>query len=406
MQQTEKITAKPNYYLPLLLLFILADIICDNYIFGSFSNDSSTQQLCFFIGLSFLQIVASPIQAGFSDFYCRKKSLVVSLSFSLFALILVFIYNKKILFYFPVLILLTFIKGAFGNTIPLAWAGIADMQERNFRFSFGLSTSSYAVGYLVLIFVNKFLTVLESNFMIILLFIILIYFCIKHFRDIRDEKDANYHANENLEKLSKFLPFALLKNETKQIIEDLKREHIRKALTAFLLWETSLYSVLLLYVDFQVKQFSMIAVSMMLGYLLGVFILKFCGRMKDSTLIKLGYNFSSLSLIPFFILFPFVERLDYSLLTICYFFHTMGNAFLCPTLFSMLSKEKKPHEQGKIYGLIESVDTIAFLLASIAVILYNYLHLNLIFIIGFSFITVVISWFPYEKFEKTRFNRV
>lgn len=68
----------------------------------------------------------------------------------------------------------------------------------------------------------------------------------------------------------------------------------------------------------------------------------------------------------------------------------------------MLSKERESHELGRIYGLLDSVDTVAFLVSSISIIAYNHFHLNIIYIVTFSFLTVAVSWFPYARFNKMR----
>ncbi|MGC1879147.1 MAG: hypothetical protein WA347_01860 [Rhabdochlamydiaceae bacterium] len=79
--------SRQNKFLVLILLFIAFDVICDNYIAGSFSNESTIREFGVFVGLLFLQIIFSPIQAGVSDFYGRKISLIVSIFFSLLSLI-------------------------------------------------------------------------------------------------------------------------------------------------------------------------------------------------------------------------------------------------------------------------------------------------------------------------------
>jgi MFS family permease len=404
MQKIEKSAKKTNYFLPLLILFILADVICDNFILQSFNKQSSNLEFWLFICLLLLQVFAAPLQAGFSDFYCRKKSLVVSLFFSLLALTLIFLYSQHAFFFPAVLFMIVIIKGLFGNTIPLSRAAIADTQQKNFRFSFGLSSASFAVAYLLLIAANKYITEAESNFYIIIFYSVLLFLCIRIFKDIRDKTTFKSHGidrkTENLPILKSTIN--LIKIEFSLILKDICHKDTYKSLIAFLLWEISLYCILILYVDFSVKEFSSIAVSMMIGYLSGIFTLKFCRKTKDKTMIKIGYNISALSLVPFFIFIPIFNEINLYLLNVGYFFHTFGNAFLCPTLFAILSKDRKPHEQGKIYGLIESTDTIAFLFASIAVMLYNLMQLQLIYIIGFSFLTVAISWFPWKGFEKSR----
>jgi MFS family permease len=400
----EKRVLKSNFYLPLLLLFILADILCDNSIFRAINKESPITQLSIFIGISLLQTIAAPIQAGLSDSYCRKISLIIALAFSLLALIFQYVGTFETFFFFPLVIIMVLSKGVFGNTIPLAWAAIADTQEKNVRFSFALSTGAFAAAYLLLIFANKLFSIRQSAFIMILYFSALILLCALFFKDIRDHKihEQKIPTDSSTSNKSKIKLLNFIYCDIKLILNELKYQHTRNALLAFLLWEISLYSILLLYVDFELSEFSIIAIGMVCGYLFGVLVLKFCDRISDNLIIKIGYNISAISLVPFFIVYMFSSTPNFTLLSACYFLHMMGNAFLSATLFSILAKERKPHEQGKIYGLIESVDTVAFLVSSIAAIAYNASHINLIYIIAFSFLAVSISWFPYAKFEKTR----
>src|SRR5579872_4599357 len=296
---------KSGQYLSIILLFITSDIICDNFIFRSFNKQSQTFEFLLFLSLLLLQIFASPIQSGLSDFYSRKKSLIISLSSSLISLILVSFYDQKIFAIPFLLIIITLFKGCLGNTIPLSWAAIADTQDKNFRFSFGLSTAAFAVGYLILVFSNKYLNEKEANFYVIALFILLIYLCFFHFRDI---KDINH----------KRIKFSDVFEEFKTIYHEILKINTRNALVAFLLWEVSLYSILLLYIDFDISEFSSTAIGMMCGYLVGVLILKFSTKIVDTRMIRIGYYTSVFSLIPFLVLFPFFESTKHSLLVISY----------------------------------------------------------------------------------------
>lgn len=69
---------------------------------------------------------------------------------------------------FPIIILASLLKGVAGNTLPLALAGIADTQDKNYRFSFALSSGTYAIAYLLLIFTtnifNKLIIILFPKF--------------------------------------------------------------------------------------------------------------------------------------------------------------------------------------------------------------------------------------------------
>lgn len=412
-----------NYYLPLLLLFILSDIMCDNYIVGSFNKQSINVEFIYFTIFLIVKIVFAPLQAGFSDFYCRKKSILTALLASLASMGLVYAYNQTLLPIHLSLILMLFFKGGLGNIIPLSWAAIADTKKKNFRFSFALSTAPFAVGYLALIVINKYLSSNQADVSVISMYLMLIILCYLFFKDIRDIKNhehlletamqapsvknnfliKKFEDSTHLKKISyEIISFfyRLKEFEIPLLIKDWKNTQTRKALGAFWLWEISLYSILVSLVDFHIDQAS-IAIAMMSGYLIGIIILKSLKKASDTKMIKIGYLLSFFSLTPYFIFFKFIEN-STPLISICYFFHTLGNAFLCPTLFSILSKERKIHEQGKIYGLVESTDTAAFLIASLAILCYNYLNLHLAYLISFSFISFSLSWLFYSRFKQIK----
>jgi MFS family permease len=386
---------QPRGYLPLLLAFIFIDETCSNYILNAFANRTSVLEFSLYLTFLLVSIITAPIQAGYSDFFCRKKSLIVSLSFSLLSCVLVFFSLKNT--YSPLIFLFIgiVIKAALGNTLPLSWAAISDTQNKNFRFSLALSTSAMAFGYIVLIIIKRFFTD-HSAFVISVLFAILIYLCIRYFRDIRDKKEHETPQDANTLALFK----TSIKEEIKLIINNfLKDKRIRKALSAFLLWEVSFYSALIVDIDMKIDGFNDLSLSMLLGYFAGVLLLKF-SKKTDLQMIKIGYILSICALVPILLLnFLFDMRL---LIISCYFIYSIAAAFLAPSLFSILSRERKPHEQGKIYGLIDSTDTIAFLIASIYLILYNTLHLNPLFLVIFSLTAFVISWIPYAKFKKIK----
>jgi MFS family permease len=379
-------------YLIFLLLFVLADVIGTNYILKCFNNQSTLYQFWISISLLSLQILASPIQTGFSDFYCRKKTLLMALCCSLISIILVYFYSqtKSPSILFPISII--GIKGCLGNIIPLSWATIADIQERNPRFSFGLATAGYAGGYLLLVASNRFLLNQQFHLSVISMFVILTFLCAVGLKDTRD--------GTNIEKRKGKPFFSLVQNDNRLIIDDLKTKYLRKILFAFLLWEISLYTILLLYIDFSASKFSVLPVGMMVGYLFGIFVLKFCNKISDIKMIKLGYYFSILSLIPIFITFPFVKEIDNYLLTFCYFFHSMGNAFLCPTLFTIISRVSPSHNWGRKYGLVESSDSIAFLCAFIILLIQQALNFSINLIIAVSFLSMLLSLLPYWEFLK------
>ena len=394
MQQ--RIPHKPNYYLLLILMFIFGDVVCENYIFRSYNSFVSKVELCFFIGTLLLQALASPIQAAFSDLFCRKRSIIISLSSSFLSLLLLLLFNSKTLAILPLVVVLSFIKGAFGNTIPLSLAAIADTQDKNYRVSFGFTTLSYTLAFVLMIFTTLYLSDLISNVIAASYYVIILFLSVFSFVDIRDR---SFHHSSVIEHDS---VYKLLKKELGLVITELRKSSLQYGIIAFFLWEISIYSVLLLYVDFNVDTFRFIAMTMMLGYATGIFVLKIFNNTTDLNMCKFGYLLGSLSLLPFYSHLIFSEAPSLTLLAVCYYFHSIGLAVLPPTLFAMLAKVTKPHEQGRIYGIIESVDTIAFLVSSLAVLISGINKLPLIYIVSLSFVTIVFSWFPFRMYDKLR----
>ncbi len=176
-------------YLFFIFLFIFGDIICDNYILKSFYNQTHAQQFYSFLGLSVLQMLASPIQAALSDLYCRKKSLVFALVFSLISLVLVYMYIQTENLFIPMLVLIISLKGLFGNILPLSFAAIADVRSKKIRLSFGIATAPYTAGYFCLIFTNKTLSESSSILVAITVFIALVIVCFLFFEDVRDKTE-------------------------------------------------------------------------------------------------------------------------------------------------------------------------------------------------------------------------
>ncbi|MBI3508381.1 MAG: MFS transporter [Chlamydiia bacterium] len=379
-------------YLIFLLSLVLADVIGVNYILKAFSQHTPFYQFVIVVSLLFLQIFFSPIQTGFSDFYCRKKTLVIALICSLISIMLVYSFNRiaSAPSYIPVLVV--GIKGCLGNVIPLCWATIADIQERKPRFSFGLATGGYAVGYLVLVASNRFLSQEQIHFTIIFLFVLLTLICILFVEDTRDK----LHVKERKKDSFVFLFIS----DNKLILEDLCVRYLRSILVSFLLWEISLYAILLFYIDFFTNQFSLLPVGMMIGYLSGIGLLKFCQGVSDLRMIRIGYYFSIISLLPIFIVFPFVKHIESYLLVVCYFFHSMGNAFLCPTLFTIISKTSPAHAWGRKYGLVESSDSVAFLVAFVMLLACQAVGLGIGTIVSISFLSITLSLLPYREFCK------
>ncbi|HEX4840517.1 MAG TPA: MFS transporter [Rhabdochlamydiaceae bacterium] len=383
-------------FLPLLLLLISVDELCTNFIFNTFDNLGRYWESAFYFGFLVIQIVAAPIQSGFSDFYLRKKSLIVSLIFSALGLFLTVFYVENMIIPLCFLALAVIIKGVMGNTLPIAWAGMADTQINNFRFSFGLSTAAIALGYLGLLFLMKFFSESKNIFIILVMILVSLYLCKALFYDTKDSDAAKRKEPLTYSKFAE-----LVKRELKLIYDRfLGVSLVRNGLMTFFFWELSFYAPHVLDIDLGLKQFKYIALSMILGYLSGVIFVRVALMKKsDSQLIKSGFILSILSILPIVIFSHSVSEIRYLMMP-CYFVYSAGAAFLVPSLFSILLKKHQPHEQGKLCGLMDSTDTFAFLAAVIFAFVYKNINLNQVYVAYFSLIIFVISVYAYYRFAK------
>ena len=373
----------------LIFYFIMMDEICNNSIINIFEDSSHPIALIF--AFLMIQAVAAPIQAGYSDFYCRKKSLIASLSISIISLAFALILVSKCSTSWIVIMLMILVKGLFGNTLPIAWAGLADTKMKDFRFSVGFATIGMAGGYLVLSFLQKLFSPSNSIVASIALVLLGVLLCMKFFVDIRD-RDVHKKGNNSIKK------------EVTLIFTDfLMCKRFRRALIAFLLWELSFYFVFILDVDMHLEKFKFLSLTMIVGWITGVLILKFA-KGSDTSLIKYGFHLSIWSLVVL-IAIRLSHNGSHSQTLILFFAYSIGCGFLVPSLFSILSKERKAHEQGKIYGLIDSIDSIAFLLAAILGIVYNSGDFRPIYVFSISFLILLVSVHYYVRFLKSNPRR-
>lgn len=391
----------PAKMLLILLYSIFNDIIAENFIVASYN---STPYLTFYwafiftVGFAFLQFFSSPIQSGLSDIIGRKKSMLFATSISLISLLLLSLNFLKLSKPMLILLILGFIKGSMGNITPIALGGIYDNQKGAFRPSFAWATSSWAFAYAALAFFSYYF---KDNFIQTSIYSVLIGFNIIIILTIYKERksfspDILEIKHGKAKKIKKNI-FLDTFEETRFSLKDAKNKYIRMTLSPYFLWELSLYLLVVYLTDYsQIKSSKLIILALMLGYLLGICILILCKMVKDVTIIKWGYCISFLSLLPYFVLYKFVNH--NVLLTFCYFLHTIGNALLCPTLLTLLAKERPRHKQGRSYGLADSTDTMAYLCANIIILIIKELKLGELFIVIISFASFSISWLFYRRF--------
>lgn len=383
--------------------FVYADVVCENVL--ALINDQLSHIKATVLLLSFLvlQVFFAAIQSGLSDFFGRKKSLITSLGISFFSLILIVLYLSFFQTSIFLLVSALVLKAVFGNTIPISFASIPDTQDRNLRGGFALASSSYSLAFLTLVSINVFFT---TNFPHILISLIILAVSIVAIVFLFvDPVDKTAHLPEDLareaRKRSLSLYWKLGVREINLLIEELKKDLTGFSLSAYLLWEVSMYTIIISQVELSPNESQQTTLFMMLGYLVGVSLLKlkFFAKISDAKMLLSGYLLSFLSLLAFVPLIVFTRNMNV-VLTVCFAVHSVGNAFLSPTVLSILTKNRSRHDQGKILGLVESVDTIAFLLATVFVMLHAAKGWPLVFLILFSFVSFSMSWIMFPKIRK------
>lgn len=308
-----------------------------------------TQQLSklnLFILFLSLQVVFAPLQAGLSDFYCRKRSIIfclICITMSIFISSL-YTYRKDLL------ILSALVFGIAGNLIPISRAGLLDLifPHHNFRFFIGLSTVAIATGYcLSAIFFRLF----PIYFILLLILIGLIagiaiaYF---YFIDIKDT-----------DSLSPRMEFSLSQEVYALWNDFLRRPIFLLPLLSYFFIEIAFYEMFFDYTATSPESFLSSVILMCLGYMVGAFILRTSAR-EDEVWIRIGLLCSFFSLVLFT-----CTPTDISVFLRLIFFviFSMGYGLFIPCLFSLLSKQEPAHNQGKIYGLVDSFDAAALLIA-------------------------------------------
>jgi len=362
----------------LIILFLLLPIISldeasTNSFLRFYSEDTYSKYFLLFLLFS-LQFIAAPIQAGFSDFYCRKKNLILAVIITIGSMALLFISLN----YAGFLFLFAFIlKACLGNITPIARAGLADTSlKKNFRLSIGLSTVAIGVGYFILVLLNDFLNNSLVIITVLLLTVIGLIFLIIKFKDLRDKDAKTIHGT--------------ILNDIRSIFTHfLNNKSFLLALATYAFWETAFYQLFLRDADIKNSNFKFTAVAMCLGYFIGVALLGF-SKKSDLKNIKVGCG---ITLSSFALLIMISNFIQTSLVFEALFYGVaaLGYGFFTPSLFSHISQDRQPHEQGKIYGLIDSVDSLAFTVAFFIALITKVTHYY--FILFSSFILILVGYF-------------
>lgn len=292
-----------------------------------------------------LQVIFAPLQAGLSDFYCRKKSIIFCLFCITISICISSLYTHRV----DLLILASVLFGTAGNLIPISRAGLLDLifPHHNFRFYIGLSTVAIALGYFLSAILFRILPNIAILIVIILGLLLGIFVAYFYFIDIKDS-----HPNIAKGEFSLSQEIYALWNDF------LGKPIFFLALFTYFFLEVAFYEMLFDYTATTPESFLSSVILMCLGYITGAFIIK-TSKHSDQRWIKRGL-FCSFSALILFTCIP-IDRFLFLRLTFFVIF-ALGYGLFIPCLFSLISKQEASHNQGKIYGLVDSFSAGALLI--------------------------------------------
>lgn len=322
------------------------------------------------------------ILATWSDFHCRRKTMIfalISLSFS--ALIIPF--YKEVNNVWIVYASLAF-KGIGGNVTPVALASLATIvPSKKFTLYLAIAICAYSLGLWVPIYLHSFyyLPVIAALLACIGTIVVIKWFKESEFDDFKFQN--------NTASLRKFFKF--FGKDVLSIVLFAVGATVMLALFSFLASEVSYYQILLrgevlgdspFYSDLSLKM----GISYYIGtYFLYLFLKK---NISVSRILIVGILSALISILFSSILSSIGVR-NWWVFDILFSFFSIGFALLTPTLFSILSKSRKKDEQGKIYGFLDTFDTLAAYIGVKYIVLTKNISFNNV--LWLSFIIIFVS---------------
>lgn len=283
-------------------------------------------------------------------------------------------------------------KAALGNTLGLSWAAIADIRHRQFRIAFAISIAAIASAYLMIITLHDQLGSYYSNAAIMGALFLSAYLAFREFRDARDRVPHEFDAGTILQKL---------KEEVRRIFTDLLGHgRVRLALLTFFLWEYSFYIIFMSDVELSIAPFNHVSLAYIIGTYVGVALLRYT-KLSDEELISCGLVGSLMAEVPMAMSLLSTGYTNVLSIT-CYGIYAAASAVMVPCIFSIITKERQPHETGKVYGLMDSTDSIAILFAISSLYLYKLLGapgVPGLYLVYASLLIFAMSLYPYYKFR-------
>lgn len=333
--------------------------------------------------ISAIAFFFAPIQGGLSDYYCRKKSLLFALLIVLIASIFFvfwFVWHKQVYLYIYIIML-----GMAGNVAPIALSAFKDITRKftNFRFFICMALFYYFIGdfgHLVSNYFASSKTILEVGFFLIIGCIILVFLIFK------DAKDREFpeHRPSIIEQI-KYIYHNFLENKFFMI-----------GLIGFFFLEVSLYQF-----SFRTEVFdgflSRVApLEMILGVMIGLSFLKF-SKIRDEYIFIFALIGAFICYLVLFIgnFFDFISDI-YSMGLLLFF--GFNYSLIYSTLYCLFTRKRHHHDHGKIFGLIDSIDSISYFVAIIVVFIIRKVPMQTIWLI--SLVLLAIGGIFFYRFLK------
>ena len=296
--------------------------------------------------------------ASLSDFHCRRKIMIFALtSLSLSSISIAFFHAYSAIW--VAYIALAF-KGIGGNVTPIALASLATIvSKKNFTISLAIAICAYSLGSWIPIYYRSLdhLPLLSAILSIASCFITIQWFSEKKF--------DNFGPKKTTFNIEKFIAFA--KEDWRALLHFCAIPAVFLVLSGFIFSEISFYQLLLRGEILTKNDFySNLSLKIGLGYYLGTGILCFFQKknISDAKCLKIGLLLATISIIV-----PIIANQLHIKYNLFYHFSSFsfssGFALFTPSIFSMLSKLRHINEQGKIYGLLDSTDTLAIIISTI-----------------------------------------
>lgn len=347
----EKLSRNAKRIFFMVLLAILADQTVETVIVEtiapikvSYGNITNTYLL---FTMPFALLLAS-----WSDFHCRRKTMIFStvcLSLSIVFLTIYQGYTSNWIVYTSLAL-----KGIGGNVTPVALASLATITPRkHFTICLAIAICAYSIGIWVPIYFHSFdhLHLTAVILALVSSIVIFIWF--------RESEFDNFKFQKNTANLKHF--FTFLRKDILSILVFGASASVLLAMLGFIASEISYYQILLRGEVLKFGSFySQIPLVMGYIYYFGTFILYLMIRknVSDSQGLMTGVLLSLVSIFCTSTLVSFgIENLV--VFHALFGFYVVGFALLTPCLFSILSKISRPDEQGKIYGFLDSFDTLS-----------------------------------------------